>query len=239
VLVGGFPAGPWGTNCYVIATEPGAECVIVDPGKDSAGGIEDLVSEHGLKPVAVLLTHGHIDHVWSVVPVCGARGIPAFIHPNDRAMLSDPLSAMSPQSVDMLASMTEGRLAMGEPDDIRLLEDALTISVAGLDFIVEHAPGHTGGSVMFRRAETTEDPTVLLSGDVLFEGSIGRTDLPGGDHSQMLNSLRTKVLPLADTTVVLPGHGGTTTIGRERLSNPYLTALASDGGTPSATNRGL
>ncbi len=239
MLVGGFPAGPWGTNCYVIATEPGAECVIVDPGKDSAGGIEELVSEHGLKPVAVLLTHGHIDHVWSVVPVCGTRGIPAFIHPNDRAMLSDPLSAMSPQSVDMLASMTEGRLAMGEPDDIRLLEDALTISVAGLDFIVEHAPGHTGGSVMFRRAETTEDPTVLLSGDVLFEGSIGRTDLPGGDHSQMLNSLRTKVLPLADTTVVLPGHGGTTTIGRERLSNPYLTTLAADGGAPSATNRGL
>ncbi|MEI6229565.1 MAG: MBL fold metallo-hydrolase [Actinomycetes bacterium] len=239
MLVAGFPAGPWGTNCYVIATEANAECLIIDPGKDSGAGIEEIVTEHGLKSVAVLLTHGHIDHVWSVIPVCGARGIPAFIHPDDRHMLSDPMSAISPQGADMLASMTDGRLVAGEPDDLRLLSDGIELTIAGIDFIVDHAPGHTGGSVMFRRAETAQDPTILLSGDVLFDGSIGRTDLPGGDHGQMLNSLRRKVLPLADTTVVLPGHGGTTTIGRERTSNPYLTALVADGSSPSGPSRGL
>ena len=239
MLVAGFPAGPWGTNCYVIATEANAECLIIDPGKDSGAGIEEIVTEHGLKSVAVLLTHGHIDHVWSVIPVCGARGIPAFIHPDDRHMLSDPMSAISPQGADMLASMTDGRLVAGEPDDLRLLSDGIELTIAGIDFIVDHAPGHTGGSVMFRRAETAQDPTILLSGDVLFDGSIGRTDLPGGDHGQMLNSLRRKVLPLADTTVVLPGHGGTTTIGRERTSNPYLTALVAGGSSPSGPSRGL
>jgi len=239
VLVTGFPAGPWGTNCYVIATQAGAECIIIDPGKDSGQGIDDIVREHGLKPVAVMLTHGHIDHVWSVAPVCGARGIPAFIHGDDREMLADPMSGISRQTADMLSSMTDGRLAAGEPDDVRLLTDGLTIDLAGFEFIIDHAPGHTRGSVMFRRAETSQDPTVLFSGDVLFEGSIGRTDLPGGDHAQMLNSLRTRVLPLPDTTVVLPGHGGTTTIGQERSLNPYLTALANDDQSPSGPNRGL
>ena len=90
MLVVGFPAGPWGTNCWVVAPAAGEQCVIVDPGKDSAEGIEEAVREHGLAPVAVLLTHGHIDHVWSVVPVCGARGIPAYLHPSDRHLLTDP-----------------------------------------------------------------------------------------------------------------------------------------------------
>jgi glyoxylase-like metal-dependent hydrolase (beta-lactamase superfamily II) len=143
-------------------------------------------------------------------------------------MLADPMAGISRQTADMLTTMSDGRLAAGEPDEVLELRDGLLISLAGLVFTVEHAPGHTRGSVMFRREETVEDPTVLFSGDVLFEGSIGRTDLPGGDHAQMLNSLKTKVLPLSDTTVVLPGHGGATTIGRERQSNPYLTALANE-----------
>ena len=239
MLVQGFPAGPWGTNCFVVATQPHSECLIIDPGKDSIAGIEQIVADHGLKPVAVMLTHGHIDHVWSVVPVCGARGIPAFIHTDDRAMLADPMAGISRQTADLLATMTDGRLAAGEPEEVRTLTDGITIHLAGLEFIVDHAPGHTRGSVMFRRPETPEDPPVLFSGDVLFEGSIGRTDLPGGDHGQMLNSLRSKVLPLMDTTVVLPGHGGATTIGQERQSNPYLTALADDGSSPVNRSRGL
>ena len=239
MLVTGFPAGPWGTNCFVVAAEAQSECVIIDPGKDSMSGIDQVVAEQGLKPVAVMLTHGHIDHVWSVVPVCGARGIPAYIHGDDRAMLADPMAGISRQTADMLASMTDGRLAAGEPDDVRHLTDGISLTLAGLEFIVDHAPGHTRGSVMFRRPETDLDPCVLFSGDVLFEGSIGRTDLPGGDHGQMLNSLRTKVLPLSDTTVVLPGHGGTTTIGQERHSNPYLTALTNDESSPVNRSRGL
>jgi glyoxylase-like metal-dependent hydrolase (beta-lactamase superfamily II) len=236
VLVVGFPAGPWGTNCYVIAPRDGEQCVIVDPGKDSIDGIEEAVREHGLAPVAVLLTHGHIDHVWSVVPVCGARGIPAYLHPDDRGMLSDPMSGISEQTRQSLAALTSDRLPASEPDDLRLLSDGVELELAGLRLVVEHAPGHTRGSVMFRREGELGVPPLLLSGDVLFEGSIGRTDLPGGDHAAMLRSLTTKVLPLDDETVVLPGHGETTTVGRERLSNPYLTALAE---TSAAPRRGM
>jgi glyoxylase-like metal-dependent hydrolase (beta-lactamase superfamily II) len=238
VLVVGFPAGPWGTNCYVVAPAAGEQCVIVDPGKDAAAGIEEAVREHGLDPVAVLLTHGHIDHVWSVVPVCGARGIPAYLHPDDRAMLGDPMSGISEQTRQALASMTGDRLPASEPDDVRELSDGLELELAGLRLVVDHAPGHTRGSVMFRRAGELGVPPLLLSGDVLFEGSIGRTDLPGGDHAAMLRSLSTKVLPLDDETVVLPGHGDTTTVGRERVQNPYLTALASADGLPASV-RGL
>jgi len=236
VLVVGFPAGPWGTNCYVIAPQAGEQCVIVDPGKDSIDGIEEALGEHGLEPVAVLLTHGHIDHVWSVVPVCGARGIPAYLHPDDRGMLSDPMSGISEQTREALAALTSDRLPASEPDDLRLLSDGVELELAGLRLVVEHAPGHTRGSVMFRREGELGVPPLLLSGDVLFEGSIGRTDLPGGDHAAMLRSLTTKVLPLDDETVVLPGHGETTTVGRERLTNPYLTALAE---TSAAPRRGL
>lgn len=239
MLVSGFPAGPWGTNCFVVAAQANSECIIIDPGKDSMAGIDEVVADQGLKPVAVLLTHGHIDHVWSVVPLCGARGIPAYIHENDRAMLADPMAGISRQTADMLASMSDGRLASGEPDEVLALGDGIILTLAGLEFIVDHAPGHTRGSVMFRRRETDVEPCVLFSGDVLFEGSIGRTDLPGGDHGQMLNSLRSKVLPLSDTTVVLPGHGGTTTIGQERQSNPYLTALANDVSSPINRSKGL
>lgn len=239
MLVVGFPAGPWGTNCWVLATGKGEQCVVVDPGKDAAPGIEDAVREQGLDPVAVLLTHGHIDHVWSVVPVCGARGIPAYIHPDDRSMLADPLAGISAQTAQMLASMTDGKLAAGEPDDVRLLADGAVLELAGLELVVDHAPGHTRGSVMFRQAGAEGVPPLLLSGDVLFEGSIGRTDLPGGDHEAMLASLARKVLPLDDETVVLPGHGGTTTIGDERATNPYLTALVRQGSSTAAPGRGL
>jgi glyoxylase-like metal-dependent hydrolase (beta-lactamase superfamily II) len=236
VLVVGFPAGPWGTNCYVVAPGAGEQCVVVDPGKDAVPGIEDAVREHRLSPVAALLTHGHIDHVWSVVPVCGARGIPAYVHADDRAMLTDPMLGISDQTRQMLATMTGDRLPMGEPDDLRLLADGAELEIAGLRLLVDHAPGHTRGSVMFRSAGEGDVPPLLLSGDVLFEGSVGRTDLPGGDHGAMLTSLSTKVLPLADETVVLPGHGGTTTVGRERAANPYLQALTE---APAAPRRGL
>jgi glyoxylase-like metal-dependent hydrolase (beta-lactamase superfamily II) len=220
----------------VLAPAAGEQCVIVDPGKDSAPGIEEAVREHGLSPVAVLLTHGHIDHVWSVVPVCGARDIPAYLHPSDRHLLTDPGAGLSPQTRDLLAGMTDGVLTSAEPDDLRELSDGLELELAGLSFVVDHAPGHTGGSVMFRRAGELGVPPLLISGDVLFEGSIGRTDLPGGDHAAMLRSLSTKVLPLDDETVVLPGHGETTTIARERIANPYLTALVD---APPAPSRGL
>ncbi len=239
MLVVGFPAGPWGTNCYLVARGAGEQCVIVDPGKDSMPGIDQMVAEHRLSPVAVLLTHGHIDHVWSVVPVCGARGIPAYLHPDDRWQMSAAYERIHAATDEALQELSGGTLTASEPDDLRELSDGVSLDVAGLTFTVDHAPGHTEGSVMFRRAAEADVPPLLLSGDVLFEGSIGRTDLPGGDHAAMLRSLSSKVLPLDDETVVLPGHGGTTTIARERATNPYLTALAEQSATPPTPRRGM
>ncbi len=239
MLVAGFPSAVFGTNVYVVAPEAGGECIVVDPGMEVVDGVDDLLQEHRLTPVAVLLTHGHLDHTFSVVPVAGSRGIPAYIHPDDRELLADPMKGMGRESAQLFG----GRLQWQEPDDVAVLDDAAVLSLAGLEITVDHAPGHTPGSVMFRMPGSPDAvrgladvPTqTVLSGDVLFAGSIGRTDLPGGSHPQMLASLRDKVLPLADDILVLPGHGNATTIGRERASNPFLVDLAvSD---PSAVPR--
>lgn len=224
MLVTGFPAEAFGTNCYVVATGPGEQCVIVDPGIGVLDRLDDVLAEHRLHPAAVLLTHGHLDHTFSVAPVCGARGVTAYVHPADREMLADPAKGLSTD----LNALFGGRLAYTEPEDVAELTDGATLTLAGLEITVDHAPGHTGGSVMFRLPNTgapAEAEQFCLSGDVLFAGSIGRTDLPGGSMPSMLASLRDKVLPLADDTVVLPGHGPATTIGRERSVNPYLREL--------------
>ena len=222
MLVAGFPAGSFAANCYLVAPAPGEECVILDPGQDCERGIEELIDRYRLKPIAVLLTHGHIDHMWSVAPVCGAKGIPAYLHPADRDLLTDPAKGMS-----LLAKQQFlGGMTFSEPDDVRELADGEVIAMAGLEFTVGHTPGHTPGSVTYGTpAKDADDAAALFSGDLLFAGSIGRTDLAGGDDAQMLRSLA-KTLTLPDTTIVLPGHGPSTTIGTERVSNPFLTGLS-------------
>jgi hydroxyacylglutathione hydrolase len=218
VLITGFPAGAFAANCYLVAPAPGEECVIIDPGQDAEPGIEDLLTRYRLKPIAVLLTHGHIDHMWSVAPVCGARNIPAYIHPDDRDLLADPAKGLSLSTKQQFL----GGLTFSEPDDVKELTDGATLSLAGCEFTVSHAPGHTQGSVTYRGGEADLD--ALFSGDLLFAGSIGRTDLPGGDDRAMAASL-SRTLSLPDATVVLPGHGPQTTIGDERRANPFLTGL--------------
>jgi len=226
VLIAGFPAGPWGTNCYVVATGPGSECVVIDPGKDAAPGVDEVVRQHHLKPVAVLVTHGHVDHMWCVAPVAGTYDATAYIHPADRHLLADPMKGMSRETAAM---MLGGKYEFAEPDRVEELADLQVLDLAGLSFTVDHAPGHTRGSITFRSPYVADDVSeVMFSGDLLFAGSIGRTDLPGGDHDAMLHSLRHKVLTLADDVVVLPGHGEQTSIGRERATNPFLLDLADD-----------
>ena len=218
VLVTGFPAGAFAANCYLVAPAPGEECVIIDPGQDAQRGIEELLDRYRLKPIAVLLTHGHVDHMWSVAPVCGAKGIPAYIHPDDRELLADPGKGLS-----LLAKQQfMGGITFAEPDDVRQLADGDVITLGGLDIAIGHTPGHTEGSVTFRSKK--DDLDALFSGDLLFAGSIGRTDLPGGDHATILKSLA-RTLTLPDETIVLPGHGPQTTIGDERRTNPFLTGL--------------
>src|SRR6266508_661000 len=224
MLVTGFPAGSFQTNCWLVATGPGSEALVVDPGQDALPGIAELCARHRLKPVAALLTHGHLDHLWTVAPLAGANGIPAFVHPADRHLLTDPLAGFAPE-----ARAAFGWLRLQEPDDVRELADGQTIELAGLRVTVDHTPGHTPGHVTFRlppvnRPEGSEPPR-LLAGDLVFAGSIGRTDLPGGSMREMLASLATRFLTLPDETVVLPGHGPETTVGRERAYNPFLADL--------------
>ncbi|WP_328917103.1 MULTISPECIES: MBL fold metallo-hydrolase [unclassified Streptomyces] len=236
MLIAGFPAGAWGTNCYVVAPAAGEECVIIDPGHLATQGVEDTLAKHRLKPVAVILSHGHIDHVASVVPVCGAHDVPAWIHPEDRYMLSDPEKALG----RAIGQPLMGELTVGEPGDLKELADGSTLTLAGLEFSVAHAPGHTRGSVTFRLPERADIPSVLFSGDLLFAGSVGRTDLPGGSAAELYESLARVCLPLDDSTVVLSGHGPQTTIGRERAANPYLgEAARGPGAADPAPRRGL
>lgn len=219
MLIAGFASDVTATNCWVAAPSAGEQCVVVDPGIGVGPELDDILAEHRLHPVAVLLTHGHFDHTFSVLPVCQARDIPAFIHPRDRAQLSDPWTAVGMRPGTPLF----GTLTFAEPDDVRELNDGDKISLAGLDFSVRHAPGHTQGSVVLGLAGV--DEPILFSGDVLFAGSIGRCDFPGGSMAEMERSLREVILPLDDATVVHTGHGPSTTIARERGTNPYLANL--------------
>jgi len=227
MLIAGFPAGPFGTNCWILAPGAHSEAVIVDPGMDSRGGIEQVVAEHGLRPVAVILSHGHLDHMWSVLPVCDGYDIPAWIHPNDRSLLADPWAGVSGETRMMFASVV-GASDFAEPSDVRELTDGASLDIAGMRFVADHAPGHTPGSTAFRIMDTGAEP-LMLSGDLLFAGAIGRTDLPGGDNAAMLESLARVVLTQPDDMLVLPGHGETTTIGVERRVNPFLQGLVRPG----------
>ena len=231
MLIAGFSSAVFGTNCYVVAAGAGEECLVVDPGIAVLDDLAQVLREHRLRPAAVLLTHGHLDHTYSVTPVCGGHGVAAYVHPDDRDRLVDPLAEFA--STGMLAMLEQqfgSAATWREPDDVVEVGDGASLEVAGLQLDVVHAPGHTEGSVMFALPQVPsgapdEVSRTLLTGDVLFAGSIGRTDLPGGDHAAMLRSLRDRVLTQPDDSLVLPGHGPATTIGRERASNPFLREL--------------
>ena len=216
MLIRSFVAPMFATNCWIIAPEKGSECIIVDPGMtDISAEVEMIVAEEGLKPVAALLTHGHLDHTFSVKPLADGYGISAYIHSEDRRFIAEPAGIHGPQFVEELLGMT-----FEEPVKVENLKDGSTLEFLGMKIRAIHAPGHTRGSLMFLLNEE-----ILISGDVLFAGSIGRTDLPTGSASDMRNTLKKKILPLSDDIRVLPGHGGETSIKYERKTNPYLKEL--------------
>ena len=208
------------TNCWILATGKSEECIIVDPGMAKPNLVDQIVSkvkEHNLKPVAVLVTHGHLDHTFSVLPLTKSIPMRTFITGNDRFLLSDPLGALDSGGVSEQFLNAFGSENFYEPSDVVEVEDFSTFELAGLELTSIFAPGHTKGSVIF-----TVDDQHLISGDVLFAGSIGRTDLPTGSALDMRKTLRERILTLPDGLNVLPGHGGQTTIGIERVRNPYL-----------------
>lgn len=219
MLIRVHPAPMYATNCWIVAAEKGSECIIVDPGMpDISAEIEMIVEEEGLKPVAVLLTHGHLDHTFSVIPLADGYGIPAYIHSEDRKALLHPEIV---HGEEFISSFLSGK-KWDEPNQVLELKNNQKFEAVGLNITAIHAPGHTAGSLMF-----TVNDEVLISGDVLFAGSIGRTDLPTGSQDEMMRTLTTKIVPLGDHLRVLPGHGPDTTIEYERRTNPYLKQLRS------------
>jgi glyoxylase-like metal-dependent hydrolase (beta-lactamase superfamily II) len=179
--------------------------------------IEKKVVDFKLKPVAVLITHGHLDHTFSVLPLTKQIPMRTFVTADDRFLLTDPMGALDRGGVSEQFLKAFGLEKFKEPDEVVELEDLSTFEIAGMQITSIFAPGHTKGSVIF-----TVENQQLISGDVLFAGSIGRTDLPTGSATQMRKTLRDRILTLPDGLNVLPGHGGQTTIGIERVRNPYL-----------------
>jgi len=220
VLIDRVIAPYFETNCWILALGTGQECIIVDPGMAKPNlvkEIEEKISDLNLKPVAVLITHGHLDHTFSVLPLTKQVPMRTFVTGADRFLLTDPMGALDRGGVSEQFLKAFGMEKFKEPDEVVELVDFSTFEVAGMQLTSIFAPGHTKGSVIF-----TVDDQQLISGDVLFAGSIGRTDLPTGSASEMRKTLRDRILTLPDGLNVLPGHGGQTTIGTERVRNPYL-----------------
>ena len=222
MLIEGLPLWIAETNAWIVAPSgPGGECVLIDAPPDPAAILARL-SHHGLRLAALLSTHGHLDHIGGVGTVVDAQPatIPVHIHDDDRHMLLDPIGT----SGGFGQFLDQSALNLRPPELVYGLDDGERVSGAGMTFTAIHTPGHTKGSVCFLLEVEGEAP-VLFSGDHLFAGSIGRTDLPGGSFDELMASMAEKILPMADDVQVLPGHGPVTTVGRERHTNPFLLEL--------------
>ena len=214
MLIDSAPLWAAQTNCYVVAQGAGGPAVLVDAPPDP-DGVAALLRRHDLVPMALLVTHGHVDHTGGAGSVVARTGATAYLHPDDEWLAADPVTQLRA----IFGMEPPGEYA--PPERFTWLEDGQVLALAGLDITVLHTPGHTPGHCCFHLAEEG----VLFSGDQLFAGSIGRTDLPGGDYGALMRSMAGKVLVLPDETDVLPGHGPATTLARERLTNPFLQDL--------------
>ncbi|MBR8741928.1 MBL fold metallo-hydrolase [Nocardiopsis sp. MG754419] len=224
MLIAALPSGPLAANCYVLAPAPGGDCVIVDPGQEASAQVAKVLAEHDLTPAAILLTHGHFDHVWSAPELAEAHEVPVYLHPADHGLLTEPAAGVDAGFAAQL-QMLLGPGPYPVPPDLREVAGDQTLALAGVEFAVEHTPGHTPGSVVYTVTAEDGDP-VMFAGDLVFAGSIGRTDFPGGDAAEMNRSLASAVLGRPDATRILPGHGPGTTVERERATNPYLRDIA-------------
>ncbi len=201
-----IPNGQFAENCYLVADRGSGEAVMIDPGEESARFLGEL-QERGWRLKGIWLTHGHIDHIMGVGAVQAATGAPIYLHPEDRALYD---------ALPSYGAWVGMHLDPPPPPQFELIPGQ-PVRVGAYEFDVRFTPGHSPGSVSFL------GHGVIFGGDVLFNGSVGRTDLPGGDSSTLMATLQTEFLSLPDTTVVHSGHGPDTTIGVERLTNPFLT----------------
>ncbi len=206
LMVRGVVVGLFRENCYIIGSRRTREAVVVDPG-DEPEEILALARDMGVRITRIVCSHAHLDHLLAVRPVQEATGAPFLLHPLDLG-----IAAKVPQQVARLL----GRDVPPPPAPDHLLADGDDVEVAGVQFRVLHTPGHTQGSISLYAAG------MLFSGDTLFRGSIGRTDLEGGNTAQLMQTLVGRLLDLPDETIVLPGHTAETTIGQERQTNPFI-----------------
>lgn len=216
-----------GANCYVVAPAGGRECVIVDPGFSLDDRLDEVMAEQALRPAAALITHGHIDHTFGLSSLCQRHDLPVYVNKADAYRLTDPVGTLGGDVGRMFAGLADGWTT---PPDIRPVTGGQVLDVAGLTVRAIHAPGHTEGSTLYHVPAAEGGAGALFTGDVLFAGTIGRTDLPGGDDERMLGTLAELATPessggLPDATAVLAGHGERSTLGQERAANPYLRQL--------------
>lgn len=204
MIIESLTVGPIQANCFIVGCDDTREAAVIDPG-DEADRILMTLAKHSLKVKAIINTHGHFDHVGANRRMKEATGAPIIIHPSDAAML---------QSLAASAA-SWGMSAENSPEADRTVEDGDEIAVGTLTFRVLHTPGHTPGGISLY----TEG--AVFVGDALFAGSIGRTDFPGGDYGTLINAIQTQLFTLPDDTVVYAGHMGTTTVGREKRTNPF------------------
>lgn len=234
-FVVGVPLGRWQTNCYLVGDREAGICTVVDPGEGAAERVRGLLDDLDVRCEAVLLTHGHLDHMWAAPELARDLEVPVFLHPEDRWLWQDPGAGFG----DMIPGGLEEAVGLRwEPPEEALedLTDGQRLSFGGVSFTVRHTPGHTPGHCIFLAGDLAgarvdfalgaHDAApvegTLLSGDLLFRGAVGRTDLPRGSSQELLASLARTVLSLEDGTLVLPGHGPDTTVGVQRESNPFL-----------------
>ncbi|WP_075982295.1 MBL fold metallo-hydrolase [Bacillus massilinigeriensis] len=206
-----MPLGPLQTNCYIIKNDNNT-CLIFDPGEEGSKVIE-VLNHNGLVPAAILLTHAHFDHIGAVDEIREMYQIPVYLHENESDWLGNPVLNGS-------QFFMPNHLTCVKPAN-DLLKGEKQVTVGDFTFHIYETPGHSPGSVSFHFPEVD----LVISGDALFQGSIGRTDLPGGDHSQLMNSIHEKLLTLSEETIVLPGHGPETTIRNEMDRNPFLNGF--------------
>lgn len=225
--------GAWATNCVVLGDRATGEAVVVDPGQRGEEAVPVLLERVGLRAAAILLTHAHLDHLWAAPALARTLDVPVHLHPDDAWLWERPEDAFGPSGAQLAAGF--GFAGWDTSDvDLRPLADGQRLTLAGLRIDVRHTPGHTPGHVVFSTEDLAGAPmrldghplaatgAVLLSGDLLFAGSIGRTDLAGGDGAAMSRSLAATMAGCTDETLVVPGHGEATTIGEERVTNPFL-----------------
>lgn len=199
--------GPLQENCYLLGGADSGGAVIIDPGEE-AMRLAEAIRGSGRNLEAVLLTHAHFDHVGALADLLDSYAVPVYMHPADRPLLDHAAMAAAHWGIEV----RQPQLATID------LEHGQKLELAGLELVCLHTPGHAPGHISFHLPSAN----LLLAGDALFKGSIGRTDLPLGDHEQLLASIRRQLLVLPPTTRVLPGHGDSTTIGQEASSNPFL-----------------